>query len=53
VAQPSAGETRGFLYDPASGKVQFDLEDPRNNLAIMVREADAMAAALDDDEEDY
>jgi hypothetical protein len=53
IAQPEAGEVRGFLYDPASGKVQFALEDPRNNLAAMLRDADAMAAALDDEPDDY
>jgi hypothetical protein len=53
IAQPSAGEVRGFLYDPKSGKVQFALEDPRNNLAMMLREADAMAAALEDEPDAY
>jgi hypothetical protein len=53
IAQPRAGEVRGFLYDPKSGKVQFALEDPRNNLAMMLREADAMAAALEDEPDAY
>lgn len=53
IAQPKAGEVRGFLYDPKSGKVQFALEDPRNNLAMMLREADAMAAALEDEPDGY
>lgn len=53
IAQPEAGEVRGFLYDPKSGKLQFDPEDPRNNLTMMLREADAMAAALEDEPEDY
>jgi hypothetical protein len=52
IAQPKAGEVRGFLYDPKPGKLQFDLEDPRNNLAMMLREADAMAAALEDEADD-
>jgi hypothetical protein len=52
VAQPNAGEVRSFLYDPKSGKLQFDLEDPRNNLTTMVREADAMAAALENEPDD-
>ena len=47
IAQPNAGEVRGFLYDPRSGKVQFDLEDDRNNLNVMVSDADAMAAELE------
>jgi hypothetical protein len=54
IAQPEAGEVRGFLYDPQSGKLQFDLEDPRNNLTVMLREADAMAAALESElDDDY
>jgi hypothetical protein len=53
IAQPEAGEVRSFLYDPKSGKVQFALEDPRNNLAMMLREADAMAAALENEPDDY
>jgi hypothetical protein len=47
IAQPEAGEVRGFLYDPRSGKLQFNLEDDRNNLNIMLSEADAMAAELE------
>jgi len=47
IAQPKAGEVRGFLYDPRSGKVQFNLEDERNNLTIMLADADAMAAELE------
>jgi hypothetical protein len=53
IAQPEAGEVRGFLYDPKSGKVQFALEDPRNNLTAMLRDADAMAAALENEPDDY
>jgi len=41
-----------FLYHPKSGKLQFDLEDPRNNLTMMLREADVMAAALEDESDD-
>ena len=52
IAQPKAGEVRSFLYDPKSGKLQFDLEDPRNNLAMMLREADALAAALENEPDD-
>ena len=52
IAQPEAGEVRGFLYDPKSGKLQFDLEDPRSNLTMMLRQADAMAAALEDEPDD-
>ena len=52
IAQPKAGEVRSFLYDPKSGKLQFDLEDPRSNLAMMLREADAMAAALESEPDD-
>lgn len=47
IAQPEAGEVRGFLYDPKSGKVQFNLEDDRNNLNVMISDADAMAAELE------
>ena len=47
IAQPEAGEVRGFLYDPRSGKLEFNLEDDRNNLTVMLSEADAMAAALE------
>jgi hypothetical protein len=47
IAQPEAGEVRGFLYDPKSGKLEFNLEDDRNNLAVMLSEADAMAAELE------
>ena len=53
IAQPNAGEVRTFLYDPKTGKVQFNLEDPRNNLNMMLREADAMAAELDNEPDDY
>ena len=52
IAQPKAGDVRSFLYDPKSGKLQFDLEDPRSNLAMMLREADAMAAALENEPDD-
>ena len=52
IAQPKAGDVRSFLYDPKSGKVQFDLEDPRSNLAMMLREADARAAALESEPDD-
>ncbi len=47
IAQPEAGEVRGFLYDPKSGKLQFNLEDDRNNLTVMLGDADAMAAELE------
>ncbi len=47
IAQPEAGEVRGFLYHPKSGKLKFSLEDDRNNLAIMLSDADAMAAELE------
>jgi hypothetical protein len=47
IAQPEAGEVRGFLYDPKSGKLQFNLEDDRNNLNVMLSSADAMAAELE------
>ncbi len=47
IAQPEAGEVRGFLYDPKSGKVEFNLEDDRNNLTVMLADADAMAAELE------
>jgi hypothetical protein len=40
---------RSFLYDPKSGKLEFNLEDDRNNLTVMLSNADAMAAELDDD----
>jgi hypothetical protein len=52
IAQPEAGEVRSFLYDPKSGKLEFDLEDPRSNLTMMLRQADAMAAALEDEPDD-
>ena len=51
IAQPEAGEVRGFLYDPKSGKVEFNLEDDRNNLAVMISAADAMAAELRQDDD--
>ena len=47
IAQPEAGEVRGFLYDPKSGKLKFNLEDDRNNLTVMLGNADAMAAELE------
>jgi hypothetical protein len=47
IAQPEAGEVRGFLYDPKSGKLKFNLEDDRNNLNVMLSQADAMAAELE------
>jgi len=47
IAQPDAGEVRGFLYDPKSGKLEFNLEDDRNNLNVMLSEADALAAELE------
>jgi len=47
IAQPQAGEVRGFLYDPKSGKLEFNLEDDRNNLTVMLGDADAMAAELE------
>jgi hypothetical protein len=47
IAQPEAGEVRGFLYDPKSGKLQFNLEDDRDNLTVMLSDADAMAAELE------
>jgi hypothetical protein len=54
IAQPEAGEVRGFLYNPKSGKLQFNLEDDRNNLNVMLSDADAMAAELERDlDSDY
>jgi hypothetical protein len=47
IAQPEAGEVRRFLYDLKSGKLEFSLEDDRNNLTVMLSEADAMAAELE------
>jgi len=47
IAQPEAGEVRGFLYDLKSGKVEFNLEDDRNNLTVMLSGADAMAAEME------
>ena len=47
IAQPEAGEVRGFRYDPKSGKAEFDLEDDRNNLNVMLADADALAAELE------
>jgi hypothetical protein len=47
IAQPEAGEVRSFLYDPKSGKLEFNLEDDRNNLTVMLGNADAMAAELE------
>lgn len=47
IAQPKAGEVRGFRYQPKSGKLKFDLEDDRNNLNVMLAAADAMAADLE------
>jgi hypothetical protein len=35
------------LYDPKSGKLEFNLEDDRNNLTVMFSDADAMAAELE------
>jgi hypothetical protein len=52
IAQPEAGEIRGFLYDPKSGKLEFNLEDDRNNLAVMLSDADAMAAELEKELDD-
>jgi hypothetical protein len=49
IAQPEAGEVRSFLYDPKSGSLKFDLEDDRNNLTVMLSNADAMAAELEKD----
>jgi hypothetical protein len=47
IAQPEAGEVRGFLYDPKSGKLEFNLEDDRTNLTVMLSNADAIAAELE------
>ena len=47
IAQPQAGEVRGFLYDPKSGKLEFNLEDDRNNLTQMIADGDAMIAELE------
>jgi hypothetical protein len=47
IAQPAAGEVRGFLYDPKSGKAEFNLEDDRNSLSVMLADADALAAELE------
>jgi hypothetical protein len=52
IAQPEAGEVRGFLYDQKSGKLEFNLEDDRNNLTVMLSAADAMAAELKEDVDD-
>ena len=52
IAQPEAGEGRSFLYDPKSGKLEFNLEDDRNNLTVMISAADAMAAELKKDVDD-
>ena len=52
IAQPEAGEVRSFLYDPKSGKLEFNLEDDRNNLTVMISAADAMAAELKKDVDD-
>lgn len=53
IAQPEAGEVRSFRYDPKSGKLEFDLEDDRNNLAVMLSDADAMAAELERELDGY
>jgi hypothetical protein len=47
IAQPEAGEVRGFLYEPKSGKLVFNLEDDRNNLAVMISDGEAMIAELE------
>ena len=53
IAQPDAGEVRGFLYHPKSGQLEFNLEDDRNNLNVMLSNADAMAAELEKDLDGY
>jgi hypothetical protein len=47
IDQPHAGEVRSFLYDPKSGKLEFNLEDDRNNLTQRLADANAMAAEME------
>ena len=48
--QPSKGDVRGFLYDPASGKAEFDMSDGRNSWKVQNAETDALMERMLADE---
>jgi len=52
IAQPKAGDVRSFLYDPKSGSSSSTWRTRAATWPLMLREADAMAAALEDEPDD-
>ncbi len=48
--QPSKGDVRGFVYDPASGKTHFDMSDKRNSWKAQNAKMDALRERLLEDE---
>jgi hypothetical protein len=50
VFQPSKGDVRGFLFDPASGKTQFDMTDGRNSWKAQNSKMEALKERLLEDE---
>lgn len=48
--QPSKGDVRGFLYDPASGQADFDMSDGRNSWKVQNAKTDALMQRLLEDE---
>ena len=50
VFQPSKGDVRGFLFDPASGKTQFDMTDGRNSWKAQNAKMEALKERMLEDE---
>jgi hypothetical protein len=50
VFQPSKGDVRGFLFDPASGKTQFDMTDGRNSWTAQNAKMTALKERMLEDE---
>jgi len=48
--QPSKGDVRGFLFDPGSGKAEFDMSDGRNSWKVQNAKMDALRERALEDE---
>jgi len=48
VPEPKAGEIRGFLYDPKSGKLKFNPEDERNSISFLFADDDPELRELEE-----
>jgi hypothetical protein len=50
---PQKGSKRRFVYDPASGKAEFDMTDQHNSWAAQKALADDLMSQVLEAEEDY